>query len=152
MVEFALIFPLLVLLLVAIFDVGRIVFAYNSVTNAAREGARLAIVNQDVNLVRQRALSQVAVAEVAAPNVNVTYYEPQPNTSDVSANSTCASPIPAGCVAVVTFQTTLQPITPIIGRILFSSGVTLSAKAVLPVEYSCPNATIPVSTNCPKTP
>ena len=123
-------------------------------TNAAREGARFAIVNQDPTLVTQRALNQVAIAEVAAPNVDVRYYEPQPNTTDVTQNAKCgdpstgqptsAKPVLAGCVAVVKFETTM--------RILFSSGVILSAKAVFPVEYSCPNATIPVATNCPKTP
>jgi hypothetical protein len=35
-VEFALVFPLLMLLIVAIFDGGRLVFAYNDITNAAR--------------------------------------------------------------------------------------------------------------------
>ena len=33
--------------LVALFDLGRAVFSYNTLTNAAREGARMAIVNQD---------------------------------------------------------------------------------------------------------
>jgi len=132
------------------------------VTNAAREGAPFATVNQDPTLVTQRELNQVAIAALAAPNVDVRYYEPQPNTTDVTQNAKCgdpstgqptsAKPVLAGCVAVVKFETTMRPITPIIGRILFSSGVTLSAKAVFPVEYSCPNATIPVATNCPKTP
>ena len=44
--EFALIFPVMMLLLVAMFDAGRLVFAYNDITNAARVGARVAIVNQ----------------------------------------------------------------------------------------------------------
>lgn len=41
MVEFALILPLLVLVLVGIFDIGRAFFAYIAITNAAREGARV---------------------------------------------------------------------------------------------------------------
>src|SRR5438874_1104975 len=126
LVEFALILPLLVILLVAVFDVGRFIFAYNAVTNAAREGARLAIVNQDPTLVTQRALDQASVAEVAAPNVSIIYYQPQPNTVDVTQNARCGNngvpangkPVLAGCVAVLSFQTTMRPITPIIGRIL----------------------------------
>ena len=39
LVEFALVLPIFILLLVAIFDLGRAVFAYNTLTNAAREGA-----------------------------------------------------------------------------------------------------------------
>ena len=45
LVEFALVFPMFFVLLVAIFDFGRIVWARNSLENAAREGARYAIVH-----------------------------------------------------------------------------------------------------------
>ena len=48
LVEFALVLPVFILVLVSLFDLGRAVFVYNTLTNAAREGARLAIVNQDV--------------------------------------------------------------------------------------------------------
>jgi len=41
LVEFALILPLLVLVLVGIFDIGRAFFAYIAITNAAREGVRV---------------------------------------------------------------------------------------------------------------
>lgn len=40
MVEFALVIPLLMLVLMGIFDLGRGVYAYNVVASAAREGAR----------------------------------------------------------------------------------------------------------------
>ena len=49
LVEFALVFPVLVLILLGIFEVGRAVFAYNTLGNAAREGARVAAVNQIEN-------------------------------------------------------------------------------------------------------
>jgi hypothetical protein len=45
LVEFALILPVFVLLIVGIFDFGRVVWATTSVTNAAREAARYAIVH-----------------------------------------------------------------------------------------------------------
>lgn len=41
LVEFALILPLFVLLLVGVFDIGRAFFAYIAISNAAREGARV---------------------------------------------------------------------------------------------------------------
>lgn len=44
LVEFALILPLLLLLLLGIIEVGRLVFSYNTIANAAREGARYSIV------------------------------------------------------------------------------------------------------------
>ena len=40
MVEFALVFPILLLITYGIIEFGRIVFIYTSVTSAAREGAR----------------------------------------------------------------------------------------------------------------
>jgi Flp pilus assembly protein TadG len=42
MVEFALILPLFVLFIIGIFDLGRAFFAYIAITNAAREGTRVA--------------------------------------------------------------------------------------------------------------
>ena len=52
LVEFALVFPIFVIMLFGLFDVGRAVFAYNAITNSAREGTRLGIVNQDVATIR----------------------------------------------------------------------------------------------------
>jgi hypothetical protein len=41
LVEFALILPLMVLIVIGIFDLGRAFFAYIAISNAAREGARV---------------------------------------------------------------------------------------------------------------
>jgi TadE-like protein len=45
MVEFALIFPIFILLLVGMFDFGRVVWVNNTLATAAREAARFAIVH-----------------------------------------------------------------------------------------------------------
>lgn len=45
LVEFALILPIFLLLLVGIFDLGHVVWSNDALTNAAREAARFAIVN-----------------------------------------------------------------------------------------------------------
>ena len=44
LIEFALIFPILMFLLVGFFDLGRAVFYYSSLSNAVREAARTGIV------------------------------------------------------------------------------------------------------------
>ena len=49
LVEFALILPILLILMLGIVDFGRAIFAYNAVSNGARSGARVAIVNQDID-------------------------------------------------------------------------------------------------------
>ncbi|MEP6470200.1 MAG: TadE family protein [Chloroflexota bacterium] len=45
LVEFALIFPIFILLLVSIFDLGHVVWANDSLSNAAREAARFAVIH-----------------------------------------------------------------------------------------------------------
>jgi len=47
LVEFALVLPVFVVLLMSIFDFGRVIWAKNSLESAAREGARYAIVHGD---------------------------------------------------------------------------------------------------------
>ena len=59
--EFALVLPIFLLIVMALFDIGRGVFIYNGLTNAAREAARLAIVNQDKAMVAQ--LPRAAAAQ-----------------------------------------------------------------------------------------
>lgn len=145
LVEFALVIPIFLLILVGLFDLGSAVFSYNSITNAAREGARLGIVNQSTDAIETRAKAQVAVAEVADPSVSTAFYQDQSLTP-----GTCASPA-IGCMVEVTFVTTYRPITPIISSFIFPSGVTFTARAVLPIEYVCPNTTT-LAANCPKQP
>jgi Flp pilus assembly protein TadG len=150
LVEFALVLPLFLLLFFAIVDFGSAVFTYNSLTNAAREGARLAIVNQDSASIVAKAKAQVSVAEVADPSVTIAFFDAN---ADGSASGTSCSTAPTyfGCVAVVQFESTYRPLTPIIGNIVFKNGVTLKAKAEVTVEYDCPNATH-TSAQCPKQP
>jgi Flp pilus assembly protein TadG len=158
LVEFALVIPVFLLLLIGVFDLGLGVFSYNSVTNAAREGARLAIVNQDTALISQRAIAQTRIAETTAPNVTVEFRRTTPN-ADYRTNTECrATPdnntvaLSLDCVAVVTFQTTYRPITPIISSFMFPSGVTLTAQSIQQLEFVCPNGVIGSSASCPKQP
>jgi Flp pilus assembly protein TadG len=136
LVEFALVIPIFLLIMVALFDLGRAVFAYNTLTNAAREGARLAIVNQYEPSIVQRAKNSTAIVELNAPNVTVDFWQVQADgTPDTS---TPCNLVANSCLAVVSFEATYFPITPIISNILFKNGVTFTAQSVLTVEYSCP--------------
>ena len=152
LVEFALVLPLFLVLVMGIFDLGLAVFSYNSITNAAREGARLAIVNQDEATISTRTTSQAGVAQ--APTVTVDFYRAQadgtPDTTESCPIGT-STYVAVGCLAVVTFEAGYQPITPIIGNIVFRNGVTFTAESILPVEYTCPNST-QTAAQCPKQP
>jgi Flp pilus assembly protein TadG len=143
--------PIFLLLFMAIVDFGTAVFTYNSLTNASREGARLAIVNQDSASVILKAQRQVKIAEIVTPSVTINFYQQNDNGTPDTTRP-CTTPVPVGCMAVVSFEATYRPLTPIIGRILFGSGVTFTAKSVETVEYSCPNPPGLVVAQCPKQP
>jgi Flp pilus assembly protein TadG len=150
LVEFALIIPLFLLLLVGIFDLGRAVFAYNTLTNAAREGARLAIVNQDLDTIITRAKEQSRIVELDTPNVEVQFWQEADNgTPDTSDPCNLVA---TNCLAVVRFEATYRPITPFISNIIFGNGVTFVATSILAVEYRCPNSHYPTANLCPKQP
>ena len=99
LVEFSLVIPLFLLLLIAVFDLGRGVFAYNTLTNAAREGVRMAIVNQDTTTIIADAKAATAIVELNNPSVQIGFYvmadDGSPDFTD-----TC-SPVAVGCLAVV---------------------------------------------------
>ncbi len=120
--EFALIFPVLILVIVAVFDVGRGIFAYNTLSDAARQGTRHAIVNQTESEVKQKVLdlANAAGLGLTSADVGVTY-----------EGSPC-SPVKLGCVAVVTVEYEYVPLTPIIDQIL--DPITLRAESKMPVE------------------
>ena len=150
LVEFALVLPIFILVLVALFDLGRAVFAYNTLTNAAREGARHAIVNQDIPTIVERAKSQTAIVELDDPSVTVAFYQVQQDGKPDLDNE--CSLVAVGCLAVVEFEATYRPITPIIANVIFGEGVTFGARSVLSVEYRCPNADFLTADLCPKQP
>ena len=156
--EFAIVIPLFLVAVIGLFDLGRAVFAYSALGNAAREGARLAIVNQDEALVAARAQAvAVGVAIDTTADDLVAYYRKGPN-ADVETNPECdnsddESELTVGCVAVVKPSSTWQALTPLIGTIV--GPIQLQARSELPLEFVCPDASVPefaASTDCPKQP
>lgn len=157
--EFALVIPVFLLVLMGLFDLGRAVFIYNGLTNAAREAARLAIVNQEGTLIVQRAQAMAfGVTITTAPSDIAAFYRQNPNPDDVESNEPCDNSddqhrIAVGCIAVVTTDATWQAITPIIGN--FIGPISLSARSELAIEFVCPNPAFPAyatAASCPKQP
>ena len=129
LVEFALVFPVMMLLLLAIFDGGRLVFAYNDITNAARVGARVAIVNQAAGAAVAATVNQATSLGLVNSDVTVTYLKP-----DLSGS--CASPYGLGCVADVRVTFDWAAITPVIGSVI--GPVTLTTETRMPIERIYP--------------
>lgn len=73
-VEFALILPVLVLLVVGILEFSRAYNAQLSITNAAREGARVMAVHDDVALARSSAIAAAVSLNpaLAAGDITIT--------------------------------------------------------------------------------
>lgn len=153
LVEFALVLPIFLLLMFGIFDVGRAVFAYNAITNSAREAARLAIVNQTTASIQQRAQDQ---SPGSAVTTCIVLLKPGLTSSDCAATpvaSKCAAPPVVGCVASVEVRTTWAAITPIVGSVI--GPLSLTARSEVPVEFVCPNPAVPAwstSASCPRQP
>jgi hypothetical protein len=123
--EFALVLPLLVLLLMAIFDFGRLIYAYNTVSNAARAGARVAVIDQTKANIDDRVMQ--TLLGLPPTGVLIDYSRPTcPQLTDRKL----------GCESVVTVKYPWSPITPIIGRII--GPVSVEATAKMPLEFINP--------------
>jgi Flp pilus assembly protein TadG len=119
LVEFALILPILLVLLLGIFDFGRAVAAYNSVANAARSAVRVAIVDQNVDVVE-------AAAEQEAVGLNPlgVVFDANVNDDDPCLETVCLASVE------VTYQ--YVPATPIFSNLV--GQISVSSRAELPIE------------------
>ncbi len=123
-VEFALLLPVLLLLLFGIIDFGRALNAQITLTQAVREGARLASLGQ-VNPAVQTRVSAAATG-----------------LSSVVATVTSSCPVNAGSGvdAVVNVSYTFSFVTPVgaiaamFGSVAYGSGLTLTAQGEMPCE------------------
>ena len=153
LVEFALVLPLLILLLVGIFDFGRAIYAFNTVNNAAREAVRLAIVDQNCNVVGQEASDRASSIDVdwvysgalgpaarclsAASDVHIEFLEADYSGGGTFSDScdpgqTVPNGPRLGCVARVTVEYQYSAATPIIGNLIGS--LTLTGLSEQPIE------------------
>lgn len=147
LVEFALVLPIFLIVVIGVFDLGRAVFSYNTLTNGVREGARLAAVNQDANSVRSRTANQALTLGLTGADIAVSYV--LDDGTDPTDNAACSSPVGLDCQAVVRATYTWTAITPLIGQLVGPQ--TFTASSVQPVEFTCPSATTPAA-SCPRQP
>jgi len=155
LVEFALVFPIFIMLLLGVFDIGRAVFAYNEITNAAREGVRIAIVNQDPAAIQDRIVSQTSGTNVdeCVFYVESTSSFPTCDKGTQTPSDECPAVPKVGCIVHVEVWTDYTAITPIIGN--FLGPMTLTANSEGGLEFVCPNPEITAwasAASCPKQP
>ena len=146
LVEFALIIPVIVLVLFGVLDLGRGVFVYNTLAESARQANRLAIVDQDSTRVKAEAVAFAPAIGLSASDVTVCFKTSSTtlrNCADPSADS-CGSSQAIGCLAIVTSSTNFSLITPLLSS--FLPAVQLSSTSIGPIEYVCPTTT---NSTCP---
>ena len=97
LVEFAIILPLLMLLVFGIIEFGRFLYLKNSVTNAAREGARLAAVTKPYD---------------AATVTNYVISLPDMNNATVTAPATASFGNPVVVIVSKPFRSVVPDIIP----------------------------------------
>ena len=131
LVEFALVLPLLLILLLGILDFGRAVAAYNSVSNGARSGVRVAIVNQDEDAIRTAVESEA----FGLDDVEVLFDD---NVEGIPACPQTSGPCcpMIGCVVEVSVSTEYVPATPIFSQLVGS--ITVSSQSRMPIERVSP--------------
>lgn len=146
LVEFAVVLPIIIVTVFGILDLGRAVFAYNTLAQAARQASRVAIVNQDVADIRQAAIAAAPSLGLTAANVSVCFKESDTDERDCSSTTdNCAQADRViGCLAIVGTQLSYTPMTPVIGSIVGS--VPLGSTSIQPIEYVCPAAGV---SSCP---
>lgn len=152
LVEFALVLPVLLLVVLGILDFGRAIYAYTTVADAARQANRTAIVDQTTATVQNQAIRSSPTLAMQASDVHICYYVATTTQTSCAASPVfvdqCSNPVSTpltiGCLAFVTTVTTFSPITPIISSIVPS--ITLSSTSVGPIENVCPTTTHPT---CP---
>jgi Flp pilus assembly protein TadG len=124
MVEFALVIPLLLVIVVGTLDFGRAIFAYNSISNAARSATRVAIVDQTVATIEDEARREAVGLDPIT--IVITYTD----------GGAACSTIRRGCIARVEVHHDWMPATPIINSMV--GPITLESAAEMPVEHVTP--------------
>lgn len=116
LVEFALVFPLFILLVFGLIDIGRLVFVSNSLAEAAREGARW-------GSVQARSANDLAGIEAHAVD-HVTF------VGGVTATATCIRPgvVVMACAQNDTLEVVVQArvemLTPVIAQLMSVAGLS----------------------------
>jgi hypothetical protein len=151
--EFALVFPIIMLLVFGFIDVGRAVFAANTLSNAARQAVRVRAVNQldptngpwECDTTRPiedpadphwtfRGCAVAAGTSIGVTPNDITFDPPMapPGTTlDCSATT-----VNVGCLVNVSVTHQFQPITPLAGIVIGT--LSLSGTSSVPVERVFP--------------
>jgi len=135
MVEFALIVPLFVLMLVGLFDAGRAVYAFNTIQNASREAVRLGIVDQNNGVIQAEAVAAAVGLGIQPADVTVTIRQGDFATG---GTGTCAASPDIGCVMEVTVNYNYVAATPLVGNLMGTIAMTGQTRQPIERAFQSP--------------
>ena len=121
LVELSLAFPILIVLLLGVIEVGRLIYIYSAVTTASREATRYGFSlgdngwgiprYQDCDGILEAAKAPTSIAGIEAANIEISY-DSGPGTEILSL---CPlSSVVSGYRIVIRVTSTYQPITPLV--------------------------------------
>lgn len=121
-VETALVLPIIMLLLLMMLDGGRVFHTWIVVTNGAREGARAAVIREDLFAIDTKLQQAMPTVIGGTWGFNVT-----PGYEDPLA-------LPSGDPVTVDVTADVVLVTPLIGDLFGGSTFTVSASATMQLE------------------
>lgn len=139
LVEFAIVMPIIVVVVLGLLDLGRAVYAYNTLAQSARQAARTAMVNQVTADVKAQAVASGATLGLTNSDVDVCFKTAASTLSDCgsSTNDCPAATRAIGCLAIVRTHISYAPMTPVVA--LLMSTINLSSTSIEAIEYVCPD-------------
>lgn len=128
LVEFALVMPVLLLLLIGIMEFGLLLYNQQVITNASREGARFGIV---MRIPRWDAAAIEGVVDAYAGDRLITFGSAEPDT-DVVPDPTTGAVFGDSLRVTVTFHYDFLVLPNFVGALV--GGTTLQARTVMKYE------------------
>jgi Flp pilus assembly protein TadG len=131
LVEFALVFPILILLIFGLLDFGRVLYTQNALSQSAREGARWGSVqarsSTDIDGIEDFTLGRLSGVDTDAVSVTATCIRPGDIVLPCQAEDTLE----------VHVETSLEMVTPVIAQLMQAVGanpITLTATSQVVVN------------------
>ena len=138
LVEFGLVLPIFLLLVFGIIDFGRAVFAFSTLNSAAREAARVAVVDQVPAHITDEAIAQAYALDLSAGDVSLDWRSAFNVDTPNSCSAFVGSNSVVTCTLFVTVSYEFNAATPLIGNII--GPLDLSGESKMIVEFACPNS------------
>lgn len=131
-VEFALVLPVLVLLILGMVDFGFAISAEAIVGNAARDGARVASLGGSESVAKSAALKSSSSLVGTPPTVNVKCLQADLVTACPGANYDAARSV--GSIVVVTVSYNYHYITPFVSMVGVADPLVVSKSSYMRIE------------------